>query len=627
MSLQKAKAPESPENKNDLPALPTGIQGELEHPPDLSPVQWTKDVVEYHQLLAGWNFEGDEPKKAGKTAFELNQIGTVPRYMGIGEAGVSAELTYTERSTNYIRSGFQKETATASYAFVSASVEHSKKERTEETSEHKTLHITAYYDYRFVKLLFEKGNKDDQIKPTQDFLNAVDEALKADSKSIKYFKLCKVFKEYGQVFATGVTMGGRLFTSYKKEFESASQQHEEEQAVKAAVNVKVGKFAASAGFETGATEKQKEEAMKLAKTLSLDSIGGDPRHATELDKWISSLASHNCWSPISLGRVVPIYELLDEDRKKPIAEVIEYSNILEYPLLEDPPMRLKCFTKTGGSSPKPYLALEVPAGYKIISGGARVEFPGRAVNLLWASYPEIEKDGDTPTAWHAASVGDKPSTITISVIALHDPDDEWEVKCSRNKTAYPETRQKVIQECPENFYLTGGGAITHAEPHARALLVSSYPEKKDDEDRGKWVAESNVLLKNYAHHLTVYAIYIRPKSGRILKVDYPFYESMKERHPLVEAEPKGKPYVLVGGGAKASDPGNYLSESWPDVSEDNERWRAAGTDLFDQVDPLPFRIRGLEDPAPSKLTAYAISVEGGIFDQDLPGEATLTIER
>ena len=93
MSLHNAKAPESPENKNDLPALPTGIQGELEHPPDLSPGQWTKDIVEYHQLLAGWSFEGDEPQKAGKTAFELNQIGTVPRYMGVGEAGVSAELT------------------------------------------------------------------------------------------------------------------------------------------------------------------------------------------------------------------------------------------------------------------------------------------------------------------------------------------------------------------------------------------------------------------------------------------------------------------------------------------------------------------------------------------------------
>lgn len=621
MSLQKTVAPELPEkNKIDLPASPTGIQGELEHPPDLSPEQWTKDIVDFHQLLTGWNFEGDEPKKVGTPAFEMNQSKTVPRYMGVGEARVNTELTYTERSANYIHSGFQKETATASYAFVSASVEHSRKERIEETSESKTLHITAHYDYPVITLWFKTGNKDYQIKPTKDFLDAVDEALKAGPNSDKYSKLCEVFKEYGQVFATEVTLGGRLYTKYDETFKSDLQETTLEQNVKAAMNVKVGKFAADAGFEQGSSEQQKKEALALVKKLDIESIGGVQTKVTELDKWISSLASHIRWFPISLDTVVPTYTLLDKKRQDAIQTVLDS-------VMDDPPMRLRRFTaESKAGQHHADCTLKVPPGYKIISGGARViddQPAGKVIdtilNMLWASYPilakdEHGKDKDWPDSWRADSWDcqvDHVAHIEISVIALYDPFDDWNVKVFHDKPDSRKQDQEMNVAVDKGYDLTGGGAevfdstVLAHDGWVNSFLVASYPNS----EKRSWVALSHDHLRKDYHKLRVYAIGVQPKNGQPLDIQYWPKASgeVEEQYPRAEARPDDD-YALVGGGAAVDKKVNHhLLASYPFTTSDPWRasgWKAHSTDH--------------EIKQPAILTAYAIGVKGAIFDKDLP---------
>jgi hypothetical protein len=71
---------------------------EVEWSRDLSADQWMAEVVDRNVLLAGINIgDPEQPKRALKTAFEMNQKGSIPRFEDIGGGEVSASLVYTEQ--------------------------------------------------------------------------------------------------------------------------------------------------------------------------------------------------------------------------------------------------------------------------------------------------------------------------------------------------------------------------------------------------------------------------------------------------------------------------------------------------------------------------------------------------
>ena len=92
------------------------------------------------------------------------------------------------------------------------------------------------------------------------------------------------------------------------------------------------------------------------------------------------------------------------------------------------PIQIKVFEETSPSKePYPQYELLVPAGYKILGGGAKVNWEG-AGSLLTASYPHFANGRWSWIAKSAQHIEWDQSTITVWAIALYDPNNQWDVQ-------------------------------------------------------------------------------------------------------------------------------------------------------------------------------------------------------
>ena len=92
------------------------------------------------------------------------------------------------------------------------------------------------------------------------------------------------------------------------------------------------------------------------------------------------------------------------------------------------PGELRIFHSTAQSGKQPEATVTVPSDYKVLSGGARVNYSGQG-NFLTASFP---KDVRTWVARAKQQKVDDIATIDIWAIAVFDPLDDWEVRISQS---------------------------------------------------------------------------------------------------------------------------------------------------------------------------------------------------
>lgn len=179
-----------------------------------------------------------------------------------------------------------------------------------------------------------------------------------------------------------------------------------------------------------------------------------------------------------------------------------------------------------------------------------------------------------------------PATIDVWVIAIHDPDDLWEVDIF--SSASPSSNHPVATAIIGNGYvLTGGGAIANWSGNG-SLLTASYPEGTTG-----WTAKSKDHVNPESTSVTAYVIGMKARNG----VSGPSNEifsttSAAATHPIAEAS-VGQGFRLVGGGAQVNwqGNGNLLIASYPDGS----KWLAASKDHF--------------NPESCTITSYAIGIK------------------
>jgi hypothetical protein len=154
----------------------------------------------------------------------------------------------------------------------------------------------------------------------------------------------------------------------------------------------------------------------------------------------------------------------------------QYGNVLkcsiEPPIPNCPSFNLKMFTATGSSTAHPSASITVDEGYKIIGGGAKVNWSG-AGNLLTASFPSTETSWEARSKDHSVSshanitvyaIGIKPRTQCAQQV-------ENKIFISTTGSAqHPSGNTSVSNE----YILTGGGALVNWNG-ASNLLTSSYP--------------------------------------------------------------------------------------------------------------------------------------------------------
>lgn len=259
--------------------------------------------------------------------------------------------------------------------------------------------------------------------------------------------------------------------------------------------------------------------------------------------------------------------------------------------IELPPFIIKVFEKTSENKTSyPSIEVDVPKGYKIIGGGARINWnlPG---NHLIESYPESTQK------WIASGRDSEvaaPSSIIAWAITIEDLKDEWDVQIF-NETSDIKPHPVISKKIDEGYTLTGGGAKTHkGATSAGNFLTASYPR-----DNSTWEAKSKDHNVPSPASLTVYAIGIKPRNG----ADFPNSYIASQKSNIIEAHPSfeislSSEYILTGGGAFLNETpggtGSLLTASYP-LPDKTNTWKGEGKDHF--------------VPSPSTITVYAIGIK------------------
>jgi vibriolysin len=246
-------------------------------------------------------------------------------------------------------------------------------------------------------------------------------------------------------------------------------------------------------------------------------------------------------------------------------------------------LQVQTFTATSGVTPHPSVQITVPPGYKIIGGGAFDHWSGSG-SILTASYP---LNGST---WFAAGKDHElssPASITAYAIALHDPNNEWDVTI-KSEPSNPSPHPQAVAVLPTGFVLTGGGAFVNWTG-AGNLLTASFPNSDES-----WEARSKDHDISDPAQITAYAIGIKSRSGKKLHHEIKKAKGAVAPHPTaqVSVDPG---WTLSGGGALDdwNGDGNLLTASFPE----GVSWLAKGKDH--------------KVSSPAAITAYAIGLKEG----------------
>jgi hypothetical protein len=202
-----------------------------------------------------------------------------------------------------------------------------------------------------------------------------------------------------------------------------------------------------------------------------------------------------------------------------------------------PRFELKTFSKTSGPSQYPSVTVDVDDGYKIVGGGAFVDWSG-AGGLLTAAHPL------SATQWYAAGkdhlVPEPGLKVTGYAIAIHDPEDFWDVEipaATSESREHPEAQANV----PQGYVLTGGGALVDWQDKGNMLFISKP-------SGASWYAKSKSHLEGSPARITAFAIGLKPSAGPLPRVQIFSNSGARAQHPLAEVTTPADWFMTGGGG-------------------------------------------------------------------------------
>jgi hypothetical protein len=235
-----------------------------------------------------------------------------------------------------------------------------------------------------------------------------------------------------------------------------------------------------------------------------------------------------------------------------------------------PAIKIARFCQTGEQTHYPTTQVDVPVNYKIMGGGAKVNWTGAGA-FLTASYPDGFQRWVATGKDHDIS---DPSSITVCALALFDPEDIWDVQIFEN-TSESSHYPVAVVTVPADYTMVGGGARINWSG-AGNLLTSSYPNSPSS-----WEARGKDHIESSPATITVFAIGVRPKNGnqyqRFPETAQFCSDSALAQHIVSWSQAIDPEYILLSGGANIrwSEPGSMLTASYPD-SENS--WSAGGKD-------------------------------------------------
>lgn len=301
-------------------------------------------------MLYGRRMDGNVPAVAAYPAllWKITQSSDFMRSEFLA-AEVSSELTFTERSSNYVSHGFTKMTATASFPFCSASVENEQSEKSAGSLTAKELFMIGIWHYprarvlldectvvspRFVREIMtalglaadaefdayealsqqqKQAFLDDRIVSLADCLGVNADKPSDPQRQLAdgvLLKVEQVLNRYGHVIGMDVEVGGRLFFVHHKRITGELNSQEQKDVTKAAVSIKASVVKIGGGVATGSGEVHNTEAHDIAESVNFTALGGDTTLTSNPQDWAGSIKDPNLWAVIGLGGVVSTIDLL-----------------------------------------------------------------------------------------------------------------------------------------------------------------------------------------------------------------------------------------------------------------------------------------------------------------------------
>lgn len=276
-----------------------------------------RNIVERNNLLRGIRIDENPPMPAFKPAFDI--IGGIPRFVVQDTAFVSATVTHSESVHAMVMNKFSKVEASASYCFVSASFERTSRESSATTESAARTYVIGEWNLPRVVLQL----RPEDLAPDPALTAAVEAIVTPPGDpELKYFALRRLFREYGQVWATEVTLGGQLTVTDTVTITDRKEEKSVESAMKLAVSAKIGSFKAGVGGAVGGDTTDKSAQFAQFKDKRFQATGGDTRLAQEPGSWVSTIGPAANWRVIARRGLLPLYMVLAPELRRKVRDLL-----------------------------------------------------------------------------------------------------------------------------------------------------------------------------------------------------------------------------------------------------------------------------------------------------------------
>lgn len=386
-----------------------------------------------------------------------------------------------------------------------------------------------------------------------------------------------------------------------------------------------GGVSAARATSTAMSCMVKDQQVSVATSV----FGGLPELPSDL--WLTSVKANAHWQVIDRSDEQPVWKIvgllsaksLGFDRKL-MAELLEraWVNEVFIPSIADakvretmrlkapataaaltetllaltrpPAMRLTVFQRRW-DQPQQHFSEEValPKGYKILSAGVS-GVSQRLGNFVVASYPKVSGKGrDERWSWCARMKDIKfvsPICHAITIVALHDPDDVWDVRIFAKEATGHRSLHEIALQPPDDYLLTGCGG--EVDVFAGVALKACGFAQLDGKPPAAFERQCQVVVRTadlitpFPHTVKAYAIGIRARAGTPLEAQYQYHRfgassnhDHTVTHPMHPGGDESRRSVMIGGGACLTDADMHhcLTGSRPVVSD---AWRAGAAPVY-----------------------------------------------
>ncbi|GBC32596.1 hypothetical protein GLOIN_2v1880620 [Rhizophagus irregularis DAOM 181602=DAOM 197198] len=171
--------------------------------------------------------------------------------------------------------------------------------------------ISSYSFTQYDKVSLKFG---DHLKPTQEFIEEVEKAIKSEDSAEKFKQITE---QYGQFIPTTVILGGRAHYDERATSTGCSAENSKEASMKvnAGGTLEVN-AAGTAGYSEAKSNHYKSNYTKL--------IGGEQSDLENFDEkaWFKTLENYKNWDCIELQGLISIFQPIPDYLRKKIIESV-----------------------------------------------------------------------------------------------------------------------------------------------------------------------------------------------------------------------------------------------------------------------------------------------------------------